>query len=267
MAPLSSLGDMTSLFRRKVDNFQYYYYSPSLAAAILFAVLFGIVTIANLTKMILRKRWYMIPFIIGGICEVVGYISRCISTTQTPNWTLGPFVIQAVLLLVAPALFAASVYMQLGRIVKRVDGEPHLFIRRTWMTKIFVTGDIISFLMQGGGGGLESGRSLSDVTIGSNVIVGGLFVQIVFFGLFVLAALLFDLRIRKHPKEKREEVPYTRMMTALYIISVLVFIRSIVRVVEFLQGYGGYVMAHEVFLYVFDGMLMWGAMCAAWWGL
>jgi hypothetical protein len=58
---------------------------------------------------------------------------------------------QSVLLLVAPALFAASIYMELGRIVLMVDGERSLFIRRKWLTKLFVSGDVLSFLMQSSG--------------------------------------------------------------------------------------------------------------------
>lgn len=66
---------------------------------------------------------------------------------------------QSVLLLVAPALFAASIYMELGRIVLMVDGERSLFIRRTWLTKLFVAGDVLSFLMQSSGESSE--RTLS----------------------------------------------------------------------------------------------------------
>lgn len=67
------------------------------------------------------------------------------------EYTLGPYIMQSVLLLVAPALFAASIYMELGRIVLMVDGERSLFIRRTWLTKLFVAGDVLSFLMQSSG--------------------------------------------------------------------------------------------------------------------
>lgn len=45
-------------------------------------------------------------------------------------------------------------------------------------------------------------------------------------------------------------------MIALYIASILILIRSIVRVVEYLQGYDGYLMKTEVFIYVFDALLM-----------
>ena len=86
------------------------------------------------------------------LVETIGYIGRAMSATQEfGEYTMGPYIMQSVLLLVAPALFAASIYMELGRIVLMVDGERHLFIRRTWLTKLFVAGDVLSFLMQSSG--------------------------------------------------------------------------------------------------------------------
>ena len=55
---------------------------------------------------------------------------------------------QTLLLLIAPALFAASIYMELGRIIELVDGESHAMIRKRWLTKLFVCGDVLSFTLQ-----------------------------------------------------------------------------------------------------------------------
>ena len=41
--------------------------------------------------------------------------------------------------------------MILGRIILVTDGEYRSMIRRQWLTKIFVVGDVLSFIMQGGG--------------------------------------------------------------------------------------------------------------------
>tara|TARA_R110002003_G_scaffold9_36_gene681 strand:- start:8355 stop:8507 length:153 start_codon:yes stop_codon:yes gene_type:complete len=41
--------------------------------------------------------------------------------------------------------------MMLGRIILVTDGEHYSIIRKRWLTKLFVTGDVISFLMQGAG--------------------------------------------------------------------------------------------------------------------
>ena len=83
--------------------------------------------------------------------EFVGYIGRALSSKETPNWTLGPYIIQALLLLVAPALFAASIYMTLGRIILVVEGEQYSLIRKRFLTKIFVLGDVLSFFIQAAG--------------------------------------------------------------------------------------------------------------------
>ena len=58
---------------------------------------------------------------------------------------------QTLLILLAPVLFAASLYMELGRIILLVDGESASLVRRTWLTKIFVGGDVLSFLVQSAG--------------------------------------------------------------------------------------------------------------------
>jgi hypothetical protein len=58
---------------------------------------------------------------------------------------------QSLLLLLAPALFAASIYMILARIILLTDGESHSVIKVRWVTKIFVAGDVLSFLAQSAG--------------------------------------------------------------------------------------------------------------------
>lgn len=87
---------------------------------------------------------------------MIGYAARCKSGSESPDWTLGPYIIQAILLLVAPSLFAATIYMQLGRIIMLLHGESRALIRKQWLTKIFVTGDVLSFVLQGGGMGFAT---------------------------------------------------------------------------------------------------------------
>ncbi|EXL68137.1 hypothetical protein FOPG_15789 [Fusarium oxysporum f. sp. conglutinans race 2 54008] len=81
--------------------------------------------------------------------EIIGYIGRAIGARENPGcWTLGPFVIQSLLILIAPALMAASVYMILGRIILLTEGEKFALIRQRRLTKVFVTGDIVSLWIQ-----------------------------------------------------------------------------------------------------------------------
>jgi hypothetical protein len=62
--------------------------------------------------------------------------------------------------------------------------------------------------------------------------------------------------MRKASTPRGLEVPWQMHMVAMYITSVLILIRSIFRVIEFLQGNAGYLMRSEVFIYVFDAVLM-----------
>lgn len=98
----------------------------------------------------------------------------------------------------------------------------------------------------------------NDPSTGEHVIIGGLFVQIIFFGLFTITAIVFQTRINKTPTTRSIELKslWTRHMTALYVASIFILVRSVIRVVEYLQGYDGYLMKHEAFIYVFDALLM-----------
>lgn len=55
------------------------------------------------------------------------------------------------LILVAPPLFAASIYMTLGRLIREIGAETASLVHIKWLTKIFVAGDVISFVLQCGG--------------------------------------------------------------------------------------------------------------------
>lgn len=106
------------------------------------------------------------------------------------------------------------------------------------------------------------GKSQSTVKVGQKVVVGGLFVQILFFGCFVLVAVLFQIRTHKAPtpQSASDRIPWRKHLLALYVASILILIRSVFRAAEFIQGNDGYILGHEWFLYLFDGLLMLGVM-------
>ena len=150
--------------------------------------------------------------------------------------------------------------MILGRIILLTEGEKRSFIRRTWLTKIFVSGDVLSFLMQSTGGALmaTANSDASKQQLGQNVIIGGLFVQLIVFGLFIVASGVFHIRLSHSPTPASRQplVRWKTYLTVLYTTSILILIRSLFRVIEYLQGYNGYLLTTEAFLYVFDATLM-----------
>ncbi|KAI9373390.1 RTA1 like protein-domain-containing protein [Aspergillus egyptiacus] len=240
--------------------YQYYHYNPSEGAAIPFAALFALTTLIHIWQTLRARTWYLIPFIIGGVFEAIGYLCRFISATETPNWTMEPYVGQQVLILLGPALFAASIYMLLGRIIRALNAGSISPIRPAWMTKIFVTGDVLSFLLQSGGGGIQAtAKDASGADTGEKMILGGLFVQIVFFCIFILVSITFHRRMLAtpfHHSGSGSALPWSKYLKILYLVSVLILVRSVFRVAEYAQGREGYLQSKEVFIYVFDAALM-----------
>jgi hypothetical protein len=45
-------------------------------------------------------------------------------------------------------IYMYSIYMGFGRIILLVDGEVHSLVKKKWLTKLFVSGDVLSFLVQ-----------------------------------------------------------------------------------------------------------------------
>lgn len=150
------------------SNVVLYHYTPSLVAAVLFAALFFLTTALHLVQRVRSHAKYMNPFIAGGICQyknigtkcpydrltvdivqVIGYGARAASHFNQTSTIL--YAIQSLFLLLSPILYAASVYMLLGRIITFLQGKHLSYVPVELMTKIFVGGDILSFIVQGAG--------------------------------------------------------------------------------------------------------------------
>jgi hypothetical protein len=140
------------------------------------------------------------------------------------------------------------------------------------------------------GGGIQAMGTLSSLHAGEKIIIGGLFVQLGFFAFFIVVAAMFHYRFvndkplrrhinrsahfgngRKHRQlastssaaatatlshAEIDTLPWKRHLYNLYIASTLIIVRSVFRVIEYLQGNSGYLLSHEVFLYLFDALLM-----------
>lgn len=181
--------------------------------------------------------------------------------------------------------------MTLGRVIVALNEERASLVRVRWLTKVFVVGDIISFLLQCGGnscclvvpsagctwrrfanhlcsfstgGGYMAVGTLEAMQNGENIVIAGLAIQLLWFGFFVVVATIFHWRVVHRPKNmvskdlrsQSSRFSWNSLMWALYIACALILIRSIFRVVEFVQGNTGFIMTHEFLLYIFDALLM-----------
>ena len=171
--------------------------------------------------------------------------------------------------------------MLLGRIVRLLDAEHHSIIRTTWVTKIFVGGDVLSFLVQVGGkncfsifysegrlgtdtgfysGGamFSSAKTASALNLAKNLITIGLVIQLLFFGLFLIVITIFHYRIVRSPTTRSSSVamPWRRFILVLYTASAFILIRSLFRLIEYQAGRDSPLQKSEVYFYIFDSTLM-----------
>ena len=105
---------------------------------------------------------------------------------------------------------------------------------------------------------LTQAKTLDDVKKGENIIVGGLGIQILFFGFFMIVALVFHRRISNRPTRAAMSIvaPWQQLIYVLYISSGLIMVRSIYRVAEYVMGSEGVLMSKEYYLYCLDALPM-----------
>jgi hypothetical protein len=159
-------------------------------------------------------------------------------------------MLQLMLILASPVFIAATIYVTLGKYKQALLGIPK---RRCSPTSFFVLTDVIAFCTQIGGSLVQITGDLHIMEIGDRVVLSGL--------LFQLAVLLLYLAlVVKFYRTSLHEVmgvegwrPYVLVMIASVVI---IWVRNLVRVIEFAQGFYGFITQKEAMTYVFDGVLM-----------
>ncbi|KAJ5510045.1 RTA1-domain-containing protein [Penicillium expansum] len=234
-------------------------YLPSFVAGIVFASLFAICSVINCWRVTREYRKLCCWFILGGFFETAGFAIRAVAHHRSGE--IWPYVVQTLLILLAPALFAASVYATLGRTISNLKATSLSALHPRWMTIIFVSGDILSFFIQAVAGSMLSSTKSKQSTkdTGKVVMILGLVIQVIFLSGFFVAIAIFHQRWHRMFASKdlsEHNRRSMRILYSLYGMSGLILVRSVFRVIEYIEGNDGYLLTHEWPLYVFDGTPM-----------
>ncbi|KAK1485974.1 uncharacterized protein CCOS01_07276 [Colletotrichum costaricense] len=232
----------------------FYPYTPSKAAGVIFLFLFAGITVFHVWLIRRYKTKYFIPMVLGGICDTFGHLGRAWagSAPLSPK----PFMLQLMLILVAPVFISATIYVNLGRLKEALLGHQR---RKCSPTSIFILTDIIAFCTQIGGSLVQVIANPKIMEIGGHVVLGGLLFQ-----LFVMV-VYFALVMRFQRATQRETIylqHWRRYVWTLIISVVAVWVRNLVRATEFAEGWYGFVNQHEAMMYIFDSFLMFSVMVA-----
>ncbi|KAH6674771.1 RTA1 like protein-domain-containing protein [Halenospora varia] len=232
---------------------QLYHYTPSTIVPIICAGIFGASAFFHLFQMIRKRTWFYTAFTVGSFMMTLGYAARYLSAKSPSKIPL--YAAQSLFIILPPSLYAATMYMIFGRLVLFVNNPSASLIRPTRVTKIFVCGDVLAFMLQAGGGGMMS--SGSGAALGQKVIIAGLLFQLLFFGFFLVIALTFRRRMGNSPfgnaiGSAGTKHSWQSLLLLLLIAAGLIIGRCLFRVVEFGMGMDGVLMSKEVFMYLGD---------------
>ncbi|KAJ7578416.1 RTA1-like protein [Mycena floridula] len=241
-----------------------YGYKPSLAICGMFIALFSISSILHLVEALAFRSFFMLPTaVFAGLLEILGWSARLWSSLNTTSKI--PFSIQITATIVGPTPLLAANFIVLGRMIQ-ILGPAYSRISPQLYTKIFLTCDIVSLIVQGAGGGSASAAANhgTNVKPANNVVIAGIAFQLAVILAFVTLALEFTWRfINNKPFKRVTQGPDTRrgysvpqlknLACALTMSTLVLVIRAIYRLVELSAGWGGKIMSTQWLFNVFDG--------------
>ncbi|KAG9308036.1 RTA1 like protein-domain-containing protein [Chiua virens] len=227
-------------------------YNPSEAAAGIFAGLYGIAAFVIFIRLFSNRAWWGLCLPIGATVMSAGFVLR-IAMIIYPN-SFSIYICSLLFILLSPAAFLAFNYILYGRFVVICIERRHSLIRPERTARYFVASDITTLLVQGAGGSMLTSTNSTTFKIGTYVIIAGLALQTLSFGLFILLVLHAYRSLKRHGV-KPYDAPWSKILRLLFFTSALFLIRCIYRTIEFAVGLGnGYLADHEAFFYVFDSL-------------
>lgn len=269
------------------DPLGYYGYIPTFWICVTFVTLFSLTTIVHLIQALFikpRLYWLLPTTVLCGLGEVIGWSGRLWSSKNSIE--RDAFMIQICCTIIAPVFLTAAMYTILGLVISFLGSQYSRVQPKTYL-KIFISADVFSLVVQAAGGGIASTANTDSSTkSGSNIMLAGIFLQLV--GMIFYTIMAFEVILRfwfKKPFAGKTQATSsgassideenlkagknmsadvlavdpsamsTRiqlMILALAITTVLVFIRTIYRSIELAGGWHGHIIRTQVFFNVLD---------------
>ncbi|KAG0215825.1 hypothetical protein BGX31_000773 [Mortierella sp. GBA43] len=252
-------------------------YEPSVPGNVIFGALYTILGLMFSYHVYKHNDKWALCLPIGALASGLGYFLKL--ALDPDNFKLMLYVVQNALVVISPSAFLAFNYMLYGRFITAIDPKFDINNRKAGskmeksrfsfmppkiVGRTFVWSDVITFLIQMAAGGMQAagskgGASLSK--LGYNLFLAGVTIQGISYCLFTALLTVALMRLI----EDRRKSPALRgngwmgldsrtilIVSGLYVSSLFIIIRSIYRIVEFAEGYNGYLISQESFLFILD---------------
>ncbi|KAF2786236.1 hypothetical protein K505DRAFT_330487 [Melanomma pulvis-pyrius CBS 109.77] len=235
-------------------------YSPSFSAAITYAVLFGILAVAQTALAILYRKGFCWVMIMATAWELVAFVTRAMGSHNQQSEALS--FVSNIFFLLAPLWVNAYAYMTAGRLIWTFHPNKSIFrVKAMSIGKYFVWLDVLSFLIQGTGGSmLNPGNGAKTMNLGKNIYMTGVGIQQLFIVLFLVLIVRFHMDLVRLEKSGslHTNLRWKWLTYALYAVLTLISMRIIFRLIEFSAGadVSNPLPYHEIYPLVLDAFPM-----------
>lgn len=172
--------------------------------------------------------------------------------------------------ILAPSFMTAANFVILGMIIERL-GYQYSRLTPKLYTIVFVSCDIIALVVQAVGGAKASlavQLQNDDPEKGARIMVAGIIFQLAAITIYTLLAAEFLLRYhfdrpvrqlkgedsRVEQTKPQLDSKMTLMILGLLVSTLFIYIRSIYRTIELLDGWTGPIITNQLYFNVLDGM-------------
>lgn len=252
--------DVVELHKRKFFDGDTPELASGLGFVIVFSVFFGVTL---LSCVFYHQWWFLCSWGIGMVLEIIGYSGRIWYHLNDNNGSA--YIMELVCVTVAPCFLMAGIYYVLAQLIL-IYGNHFSRLKPMQYSSIFIVCDVISIFVQAGGGG--SSASASSSQTGRYVMIAGLAFQVFTMSVFQFLWYDFLWKIYKSEKENGETefnpayisirqkkiMPFFKIGISISVI--LIFTRSIYRLIETSSGWTSYLSQKEIYFDLLEGLMI-----------
>ncbi|GME81675.1 unnamed protein product [Ambrosiozyma monospora] len=235
-------------------------YLPNKGANLFFLAVWLILTICQASLAILtRELFFGVSMSIGCGLELIGYIGRVLA--HSDPYSLKNYMMNSIGTVISPVFFMAGIYNCFGTTIE-IFGRRYSHLKPINYRRIFISLDVVSFLVQSSGGGLAAKAESGNANLGFNIMLGGLILQVITMTVFMVMVGRYFSKVHANRFNLDQKYVGIRIsgffqavMWSILAAILLIYIRSIYRVAEMANGWGSDIMHNETLFLVLDGFL------------
>ncbi|CCH41871.1 Sphingoid long-chain base transporter [Wickerhamomyces ciferrii] len=229
----AAIGEYQGTLKQIFDAQNQYGEIPSIGGNLTYLVIFAILFLSqSLISSWYKQWWFFVAMFCGLALETMGFLGRFLSHDDATVEDY--FLLQIIALTIAPAFIMGGIYILLGKFIV-VYGPKFAVMRPILYSYLFMICDFISLVIQAIGGALAA----SAETKKDN--------ETEYQGKFNQNPDYIKLRSRTLFKI----FPFAVALSVLFV-----YIRCVYRLIELIQGWSGYLITHEIYMFFLDALMI-----------